>query len=278
MHGESERNDMVEYFASYLTGYAFSANGWVQSYGTRCVKPPIIYGDIKRKQAMTVTWSRYAQSLSQKPVKGMLTGPITMLQWSFVREDQPRSTTAYQLALALQEEIQDLEAAQLRVIQLDEPALREGLPLRKTAWPSYLKWATQAFRLCSAKLKDGTQLQTHMCYSDFGDIVEAIIELDADVILIESSRSKMELLKTLTDYNYPAHIGPGIYDIHSPRIPAVAEMVELLECALKVIPNTRLWVTPDCGLKTREWAETEASLKNMVASAHTLRQTHPASA
>ncbi|BBM89429.1 5-methyltetrahydropteroyltriglutamate--homocysteine methyltransferase [Spirochaetota bacterium] len=272
VHGEAERNDMVEYFADKLTGYAFSQNGWVQSYGSRYVKPPIIYGDVERKHPMTVKWSTYAQSLTQKHVKGMLTGPITMLQWSFVREDQPRSQTAFQLALAIQDEVQDLEAAGIQIIQIDEPAIREGLPLRKSEWKKYLDWAVKAFKLCSVRVSDRTQIQTHMCYSYFSDIIDAIVSLDADVILIESSRSKMGLLKTLTDFDYPADIGPGVYDIHSPRVPPSDEMYDLLKKALEVIVPERLWVNPDCGLKTREWTETEQSLKNLVASAHALRK------
>ncbi|WP_026686214.1 5-methyltetrahydropteroyltriglutamate--homocysteine S-methyltransferase [Azovibrio restrictus] len=271
VHGEAERNDMVEYFGEQLAGFAFTANGWVQSYGSRCVKPPIIYGDVSRPGPMTVTWSRYAQSLTDRPVKGMLTGPITILQWSFVRDDQPRSDTALQIALAIRDEVADLEAAGIAMIQIDEPALREGLPLRRQAWKPYLAWATRAFRVAASGVADQTQIHTHMCYAEFNDILPEIAALDADVITIETSRSGMELLRGFGEFRYPNEIGPGVYDIHSPRVPAVAEMVRLLEKAAAVIPPERLWVNPDCGLKTRAWPETTAALRHMVAAAKTLR-------
>ena len=271
VHGEAERNDMVEYFGQQLKGYLFSQFGWVQSYGSRCVKPPIIAGDISRPQAMTVQWSAYAQSLTKKPMKGMLTGPITMLQWSFTREDISEEQQAYQLALALAQEVQDLEAAGIRVIQVDEPALREGLPLRKQDWQSYLRWAVDAFRLTVAAVKDSTQIHTHMCYAEFNDIIKAISELDADVITIETSRSNMELLQAFEDFEYPNEMGPGVYDIHSPLIPNKDWMVALLEKACESIPAQRLWVNPDCGLKTRAWPETRAALQLMVAAAKELR-------
>lgn len=272
VHGEPERNDMVEYFGQQLKGYCSTENGWVQSYGTRCVKPPIIYGDIERPSPMTIEWITYAQSKTTKPVKGMLTGPITMLCWSFVRDDQPRKDTAFQLALAIREEVKDLEKANIKVIQIDEPALREGLPLKQNKWSEYLSWAINAFKLATSGVKDETQIHTHMCYSDFEDIIEWIAKMDADVISIEASRSKMELLEVFKEFNYPNEIGPGIYDIHSPRVPSIEEIKELLELALKVIPKEKLWVNPDCGLKTREWPETLASLKNMVSAAKMLRE------
>ena len=274
VHGEAERNDMVEYFGEQLQGYAFSQNGWVQSYGSRCVKPPIIYGDVSRPQPMTVGWTYYAQSLTGRPMKGMLTGPVTMLQWSFVRDDQPRSTTALQIALAIRDEVNDLEAAGIGIIQIDEPAYREGLPLRKADWPAYLDWASRAFRISASGVADATQIHTHMCYSEFNDILPAIAAMDADVITIETSRSDMELLRGFGDFNYPNEIGPGVYDIHSPRVPSEAEMTRLLEKAAQVIPLSNLWVNPDCGLKTRGWPETEAALSNMVAAAKALRQKH----
>jgi 5-methyltetrahydropteroyltriglutamate--homocysteine methyltransferase len=272
VHGEAERNDMVEYFGENLWGYFFTDNGWVQSYGSRCVKPPIIYGDVCRPEPITVDTARYAQSLTHKPMKGMLTGPVTMLQWSFVRDDQARSETALQIALALRDEVADLERAGIRVIQIDEPALREGLPLRKNEWPAYLEWAVHAFRLCAAVVEDRTQIHTHMCYSEFGDILDAIAALDADVITIETSRSNMELLDAFGAFAYPNEIGPGVYDIHSPRVASVDEMLALLRRAAGVIPPERLWVNPDCGLKTRGWAETETALRHMVAAARTLRE------
>ena len=271
VHGEAERNDMVEYFGEQLQGYAFSKNGWVQSYGSRCVKPPIIYGDVSRPRPMTVGWTRYAQSLTGRPMKGMLTGPVTMLQWSFVRDDQPRSTTALQIALAIRDEVNDLEAAGIGIIQIDEPAYREGLPLRKADWPAYLDWASRAFRISASGVADATQIHTHMCYSEFNDILPAIAAMDADVITIETSRSDMELLRGFGDFNYPNEIGPGVYDIHSPRVPSEADMTRLLEKAAQVIPPSNLWVNPDCGLKTRGWPETEAALSNMVAAAQALR-------
>lgn len=271
VHGEAERADMVEYFGEHLWGYAFTDNGWVQSYGSRCVKPPIIYGDISRPEAITVAWSKYAKSLTEKPVKGMLTGPITMLQWSFVRDDQPRSKTALQLALAIRDEVLDLEKAGIGMIQIDEPAIREGLPLKKPDWAEYLDWAVKAFRVASSGVRDDTQIHTHMCYAEFNDILPAIAELDADVITIETSRSDMELLDGFGKFDYPNEIGPGVYDIHSPRIPETREMARLLERACSVIDPEKLWVNPDCGLKTRGWAEVEAALGRMVEAAKLLR-------
>ncbi|HAK75875.1 MAG TPA: 5-methyltetrahydropteroyltriglutamate--homocysteine S-methyltransferase [Runella sp.] len=273
VHGEFERNDMVEYFGELLEGYAFTQNGWVQSYGSRCVKPPIIYGDIERPHPMTVRWATYAQSLTSKPVKGMLTGPITILQWSFVRDDQARSETMFQLALAIRDEVLDLEKAGIRIIQIDEAALREGLPLRKSDRQAYLDHSVKAFRVASSAVADQTQIHTHMCYSEFNDIIESIAEMDADVITIETSRSQMELLEAFYTFNYPNEIGPGVYDIHSPRVPSVEEMVQLLEKALAVLPANHLWVNPDCGLKTRRWAETALALKNMVQAAQHVRET-----
>jgi 5-methyltetrahydropteroyltriglutamate--homocysteine methyltransferase len=272
VHGEAERNDMVEYFGEQLAGFAFSQHGWVQSYGSRCVKPPIIYGDVSRPRPMTVAWARHAQSLTVKPVKGMLTGPVTMLQWSFVRDDQPRATTALQIALAIRDEVADLETAGIGIIQIDEPAYREGLPLRKADWAAYLEWASRAFRISASGVSDATQIHTHMCYSEFNDILPAIAAMDADVITIETSRSDMELLRGFGEFSYPNEIGPGVYDIHSPRIPDVADMTRLLEKAAQVIAPDKLWVNPDCGLKTRGWAETETALANMVAAARTMRE------
>ncbi|WP_254275840.1 5-methyltetrahydropteroyltriglutamate--homocysteine S-methyltransferase [Halomonas sp. 3H] len=274
VHGEPERNDMVEYFGEQLEGYVFTCSGWVQSYGTRCVKPPVIVGDVSRPGPMTVRWSRYAQSLTDRPMKGMLTGPVTMLQWSFVRDDQPRETTCRQIALALRDEVLDLEAAGIRAIQIDEPALREGLPLRQGEWQGYLDWAVACFRLTAAGVRDETQIHTHMCYSEFNDIIAAIAALDADVITIETSRSDMELLDAFQDFAYPNEIGPGVYDIHSPNIPEVDWMVALMEKAAERIPVERLWVNPDCGLKTRGWEEVEPALANMVAAAERLRRRH----
>ncbi|MFC5409747.1 5-methyltetrahydropteroyltriglutamate--homocysteine S-methyltransferase [Larkinella bovis] len=271
VHGEFERNDMVEYFGELLGGFAFSQNGWVQSYGSRCVKPPIIYGDIYRPKAMTVRWAEYAQSLTQKPVKGMLTGPVTILQWSFVRDDQSRRDTCLQIALAIRDEVVDLEKAGIGIIQIDEPALREGLPLRRENRPAYLDWAVKAFRVSASGVRDETQIHTHMCYSEFNDIIQPIADLDADVITIETSRSQMELLDAFGQFNYPNEIGPGVYDIHSPRVPTSAEMVALLNKAADVLPVRNLWVNPDCGLKTRHWLETEQALKNMVQAAQTAR-------
>lgn len=272
VHGEAERNDMVEYFGEQLDGFAFTANGWVQSYGSRCVKPPIIYGDVARPTPMTVAWTQYAQSLTAKPMKGMLTGPITILQWSFVRDDQPRATTADQIAWAIRDEVCDLEAAGIAIIQIDEPAIREGLPLRRAGWKSYLDRATRAFRISASGVRNDTQIHTHMCYSEFNDILPAIAAMDADVITIETSRSDMELLQGFGDFKYPNEIGPGVYDIHSPRVPGVQEMAALLEKAAEVVPVEHLWVNPDCGLKTRGWPETEAALRHMVQAAQEVRE------
>jgi 5-methyltetrahydropteroyltriglutamate--homocysteine methyltransferase len=272
VHGEAERNDMVEYFGEQLEGYAFSQFGWVQSYGSRCVKPPILFGDIRRPQAMTVEWAVYAQSLTTKPMKGMLTGPVTMLNWSFVRDDQPRADSCYQLALSIRAEVLDLERAGVPIIQIDEAALREGLPLRRSQWPAYLAWAVESFRIAANGVQDATQIHTHMCYSEFNDIIMAIAGMDADVITIETSRSHMALLAAFDETAYPNQIGPGVYDIHSPNIPSQEEMVSLLEKAAQRIPVERLWVNPDCGLKTRTWEEVLPALTNMVAAARTLRQ------
>ncbi len=271
VHGEAERNDMVEYFAEQLEGYIFTRFGWVQSYGSRCVKPAIIYGDLSRPRPMTVDWIRYAQQQTDRIMKGMLTGPVTMLMWSFAREDVPREVQARQLALAIRDEVCDLEAAGIRIIQIDEAAFREGLPLRREQWRHYLDWAVEAFRLCASGVRDETQIHTHMCYSEFNDVIESIAAMDADVITIETSRSQMELLEAFRAFDYPNDIGPGVYDIHSPRVPDTAEMVQLLEKAAECIPAERLWVNPDCGLKTRGWPETEAALVNMVAAARQLR-------
>jgi len=271
VHGEPERGDMVEYFGEQLWGYAFTEHGWVQSYGSRCVKPPILYGDVYRPEAMTVEWIAYAQSLTSKPVKGMLTGPVTMLMWSFVRDDQSYAQTALQLALAIREEVRDLEKADIGMIQIDEPAFREGLPLRKAEWQDYLDWAVKAFRIASASVRDETQIHTHMCYSEFHDILPAIAALDADVITIETSRSRMELLDAFAQFSYPNEIGPGVYDIHSPRIPVEAEMLALLRKAAKTIDPRHLWVNPDCGLKTRSWSETSIALEKMVSCARNMR-------
>ncbi|KWN12177.1 5-methyltetrahydropteroyltriglutamate--homocysteine S-methyltransferase [Burkholderia ubonensis] len=271
VHGEAERNDMVEYFGELLWGFAITANGWVQSYGSRCVKPPLIYGDVFLPEAMTVGWAQYAQGLTDKPVKGMLTGPVTMLQWSFVRDDQPRAATALQIALALRQETVDLERAGIGMIQIDEPALREGLPLRERDRAAYLDWAVRAFRVASSGVADDTQIHTHMCYSEFGDILPSIAALDADVISIETTRSNMELLDDFESFAYPNEIGPGVYDIHSPRVPGRDEMVALIERALARIPAERLWVNPDCGLKTRDWREVDAALTAMVEAARIAR-------
>ena len=271
VHGEAERNDMVEYFGEQLEGYVFSKFGWVQSYGSRCVKPPILFGDIRRPQAMTVEWIGYAQSLTDKPMKGMLTGPVTILNWSFVRDDQPRADTCRQLALAIREEVLDLEKAGVRIIQIDEAALREGLPLRKSQWQGYLDWAIECFRITANGVRDETQIHTHMCYSEFNDIITAIAGMDADVITIETSRSDMELLDVFDDFKYPNEIGPGVYDIHSPNIPSQAQMVALMQKAAERIPAERLWINPDCGLKTRQWAEVLPALQQMVAAAQALR-------
>ncbi|WP_433738897.1 5-methyltetrahydropteroyltriglutamate--homocysteine S-methyltransferase [Pseudomonas putida] len=271
VHGEAERNDMVEYFAEQLDGYAFTRFGWVQSYGSRCVKPAIIYGDLSRPNAMTVDWITYAQSQTDKVMKGMLTGPVTMLMWSFPREDVSRKVQAQQLALALRDEVLDLEAAGIKIVQIDEAAFREGLPLRREQWKEYLDWAVEAFRLSASGVRDETQIHTHMCYSEFNDVIEAIAAMDADVITLETSRSDMELLEAFKAFDYPNDIGPGVYDIHSPRVPDTAEMVKLMSKAVQRIPAERLWVNPDCGLKTRAWPETEAALVNMVAAARQLR-------
>ncbi|MFQ5955585.1 MAG: 5-methyltetrahydropteroyltriglutamate--homocysteine S-methyltransferase [Kiloniellales bacterium] len=271
VHGEFERNDMVQYFGEQLSGFAFTEHGWVQSYGSRYVKPPIIYGDVSRPEAMTVKWSRYAQSLTDKPVKGMLTGPVTIMQWSFVRDDQPREDTCRQIALALRDEVQDLEAAGIRIIQIDEPAFREALPLRRADWPAYLAWAVECFRLASSGVKDETQIHSHMCYSEFNDIIGSIGELDADVISIECARSQMELLDAFTGYRYPNDIGPGVYDIHAPRVPGVDEVEDRLRKACARLSPEQVWVNPDCGLKTRGWDEVRPALANMVEAARRLR-------
>lgn len=272
VHGEAERTDMVEYFGQKLNGFAFTENAWVQSYGSRCVKPPILYGDVSRPQAMTVELTQYAQSLTSKPVKGMLTGPITILQWSFVRDDQPRQTTAEQIALAIADEVKDLEQAGIKIIQIDEPAFREGLPIRQRKQPDYLAWASRAFRLSCKGVSDSTQIHTHMCYSEFNDIIEHIASLDADVITIETSRSDMELLRAFADFKYPNEIGPGVYDIHSPKVPKVEQIIQLIRKAIMVLPVQNLWINPDCGLKTRDWPETKAALENIVKAASVLRQ------
>lgn len=272
VHGEFERNDMVEYFGEQLQGFVFTQNGWVQSYGSRCVKPPVIVGDVERKNAMTVYYTQYAQSLTALPVKGMLTGPVTILQWSFVRNDQPRRETCKQIAIAIRDEVADLERAGIKIIQIDEPAIREGLPLRKEHWAEYLDWAVKSFKIASSGVADTTQIHTHMCYSEFNDIIEHIAAMDADVITIETSRSQMELLEAFANFNYPNDIGPGVYDIHSPRVPSTQEMEQLLYKALEVIPAKQLWVNPDCGLKTRGWEETKSALIKMVQSAREMRK------
>ncbi|MGB3867152.1 MAG: 5-methyltetrahydropteroyltriglutamate--homocysteine S-methyltransferase [Xanthobacteraceae bacterium] len=272
VHGEFERNDMVQYFGEQLSGFAFTRHGWVQSYGSRYVRPPILFGDVERPKPMTVAWWRYAQSLTGKPMKAMLTGPVTILNWSFVRDDVPRSTACRQIALAIRDEVGDLEKAGTQMIQIDEAALREGLPLRRSAWNAYLDWAIESFRLCSSGVTDETQIHTHMCYSEFNDIIDAIAAMDADVISIETSRSKMELLDAFRSYKYPNEIGPGVYDIHSPRVPATAEMTRLLALARQRLSDAQLWVNPDCGLKTRKWAEVRPALVNMVAAARELRK------
>ena len=271
VHGEFERNDMVEYFGEHLEGFAFTENGWVQSYGSRCVKPPVIYGDVSRPAPMTVEWSSFARSVTHLPMKGMLTGPITILQWSFVRNDIPEKDTAWQIALALRDEVTDLEAAGIRIIQVDEPALREGLPLRRKDWEGYLDWAVKAFRLATSSVENGTQIHTHMCYCEFEDVLPSIAALDADVISMESARSKMEMLDAFRQHGYPNEIGPGVYDIHSPRVPSTAEMKSLLGLALKVLRPDQVWVNPDCGLKTRQWPETTEALTNLVTAARELR-------
>ena len=271
VHGEAERNDMVEYFGEQLRGCAFTRFAWVQSYGSRCVKPPIIYGDISRPTPMTVAWSKYAQAQTDRPMKAMLTGPVTILNWSFVRDDQPRAETCLQIALAIRDEVLDLEQAGLKIIQIDEPAIREGLPLKRERWRHYLDWAVRAFRISAAGVDNATQIHTHMCYSEFNDIIVAIAAMDADVITIETSRSAMKLLEVFETFNYPNEIGPGVYDIHSPNVPSVGHMVDLMEKAAERIPAERLWVNPDCGLKTRQWKETRSALANMVQAAKVLR-------
>ena len=276
VHGEFERNDMVEYFGEQLAGFTFTTHGWVQSYGSRCVKPPIIFGDVSRPQPMTTYWSGFAKSLTNKPMKGMLTGPVTILQWSFVRNDQPREITTRQIALAIRDEVVDLEAIGIAAIQIDEPAIREGLPLRRADWQGYLDWAVDAFRLSASGVRDDTQIHTHMCYSEFNDIIGSIAALDADVITIETSRSNMELLDAFVDFNYPNEIGPGVYDIHSPLVPSVEQMENLMRKAGALLPPENLWVNPDCGLKTRGWPEVKTSLANMVACAEALRASHTA--
>lgn len=271
VHGEAERNDMVEYFGEQLDGYVFSQFGWVQSYGSRCVKPPILFGDIRRPRAMTVDWIKYARSLTDKPMKGMLTGPVTILNWSFVRDDQPRRDSCLQLALAIREEVLDLEAAGVNIIQIDEAALREGLPLRRSEWRDYLNWAVESFRISANGVRDETQIHTHMCYSEFNDIIKFIADMDADVITIETSRSDMELLNVFEEFEYPNEIGPGVYDIHSPNIPDQDQIIALMNKAAERIPAERLWVNPDCGLKTRQWEEVVPALQNMVSAAGILR-------
>lgn len=271
VHGEFERNDMVQYFGEQLSGFAFTKHAWVQSYGSRCVRPPIIYGDVSRPKPMTVKWWRYAQSLTERPMKGMLTGPVTILNWSFVRDDQPRSATCRQVAFAIRDEVLDLERAGAAMIQIDEPALREGLPLRQDEWQTYLNWAVECFRITSSGVGDATQIHTHMCYSEFNDIIASIAAMDADVISIETARSQMELLDAFAGFRYPAEIGPGVYDIHSPRVPAVDEMALLLKAAAKRLPADQLWVNPDCGLKTRKWPEVRLAVENMVAAAQAVR-------
>ncbi|KAB8037059.1 5-methyltetrahydropteroyltriglutamate--homocysteine S-methyltransferase [Silvanigrella paludirubra] len=272
VHGEAERNDMVEFFGELLEGFIFTSNGWVQSYGSRCVKPPVIYGDVYRKKPLTLEWTSYAQSLTERPVKGMLTGPVTIISWSFVRDDQPIKETAKQIALALREETIDLEKAGIKFIQIDEPAFREALPLKKKDWKNYFDWAIPCFKIASCGISDETQIHTHMCYSEFNDIISYIAELDADVITIECSRSNMELLSAFENYCYPNEIGPGIYDIHSPNIPNTDLMVNNLKKALNFISKDKLWINPDCGLKTRNWPEVEYALKNMVLAAKELRK------
>ena len=271
VHGEFERNDMVEYFGEQLKGFTFTSSGFVQSYGSRCVKPPIIYGNVSRPKPMTVRWSKFAQDQTKQIVKGMLTGPITILQWSFVRDDQPRKNTAQEIAFAIRDEVQDLEKNGIRMIQIDEPALREGLPLKKKDWKEYLEWSVDCFKISSGVVKDETQIHTHMCYAEFEDIINSIAALDADVISIETSRSRMELLTTFEKFKYPNEVGPGVYDIHSPRVPTKDEMKELIKKASKLIDSKRVWVNPDCGLKTRGWPETTAALEKMVAAAKELR-------
>ena len=272
VHGEFERNDMVEYFGEQLDGFLFTKNGWVQSYGSRCVKPPVIYGDVSRPKDMTVRWSKFAAAQTNRPMKGMLTGPVTILQWSFVRDDQPRYITTNQIAFAIRDEVVALEQAGIGIVQIDEAAIREGLPLRNAKRPHYLDWAVGAFKITASGVQDATQIHTHMCYSEFNDIIEHIAAMDADVITIETSRSQMELLHAFAHFEYPNEIGPGVYDIHSPRVPTTKEMVALLIKAADLLPAHNLWVNPDCGLKTRKWPETKAALENMVAAAKQARE------
>jgi 5-methyltetrahydropteroyltriglutamate--homocysteine methyltransferase len=271
VHGEFERNDMVQYFGEQLAGYAFTKHAWVQSYGSRYVRPPIIFGDVSRPKPMTVDWSSYAQSLTKRPMKGMLTGPVTMLQWSFVRDDLPRDQVCRQIALALRDEVTDLEAAGIGIIQIDEPAIREGLPLRRGDWKTYLDWAVECFWLSASGVRDATQIHTHMCYSEFNDMIDSVGAMDADVISIETSRSRMELLDAFITYRYPNEIGPGVYDIHSPRVPAVGEMASLLSKAKEHLSPDQIWVNPDCDLKTRKWTEVRPALVNMVEAAKQIR-------
>ena len=261
----------LKYFGESLEGCAFTSNGWVQSFGSRYVKPPVIFGDVQRTQPMTVYWSQYAQSLTKRPMKGMLTGPVTILQWSFVRDDQPRSETTFQIALAIRDEVVDLETAGIAAIQIDEPAFREGLPLRHSEWNHYLDWAVKAFRLTASGVKDDTQIHTHMCYSEFNDIIDSIADMDADVITIETSRSNMELLDAFVNFKYPNEIGPGVWDIHSPRVPCLEELEQLIQKAVDVIDIRNLWINPDCGLKTRGWPEVEATLSNMIQATKNIR-------
>jgi 5-methyltetrahydropteroyltriglutamate--homocysteine methyltransferase len=271
VHGEFERNDMVQYFGEKLDGFAFTEHGWVQSFGSRYVRPPIIHSYVRRPSPMTVDWSTFAQSLTEKPMKGMLTGPVTILQWSFARDDQPRSETCRQIAYSIRQEVIDLETAGIRVIQIDEPALREGLSLHREDWQEYLQWSVECFKIASTGVRDETQIHTHMCYSEFNDIIEAIAEMDADVISIEASRSKMELLEAFESFEYPNEIGPGVYDIHSTNIPSLEDIKDLISRALEVIPAEQLWVNPDCGLKTRTWEEVIPALENMTAAAQEIR-------
>jgi 5-methyltetrahydropteroyltriglutamate--homocysteine methyltransferase len=271
VHGEFERNDMVQYFGEQLSGFTFTKHGWVQSYGSRYVRPPILFGDVTRPKPMTLEWWRYSQSLTSKPMKAMLTGPVTILNWSFVRDDIPRSAACRQIGLAIRDEVIDLEKAGASMIQIDEAALREGLPLRRADWKIYLDWAVESFRLCSSGVDDATQIHTHMCYSEFNDIIDAIAAMDADVISIETSRSKMELLDAFRSYKYPNEIGPGVYDIHSPRVPEPEEMTRLLAFARQRLSDAQIWINPDCGLKTRKWEEVRPALVNMVAAARELR-------
>jgi 5-methyltetrahydropteroyltriglutamate--homocysteine methyltransferase len=272
VHGEFERNDMVQYFGELLSGFAFTRHGWVQSYGSRCVRPPILYGDVARSQPMTVGWWAFAQSLTEKPMKGMLTGPVTILNWSFARNDIDRSAACRQIALAIRDEVMDLERAGAQMIQIDEAALREGLPLRRAQWKDYLDWAIACFRLGSSGVADETQIHTHMCYAQFNDIIDAIAAMDADVISIETSRSKMELLEAFRTYKYPNDIGPGVYDIHSPRVPTAGEIVNLLTLARQRLSDWQIWINPDCGLKTRTWEEVKPALVNMVEAAQQIRR------